>query len=97
MKGSEITKWKKYDRIEFKIDKYCLFKGDWVVYMSPGLMRMLFTFLAMGFMFLSVILILFARERLKGVLRVVTSVVAYSLMIFSGFLVIVFVIIGPSL
>jgi len=64
--------------------------------MSPGLMRMLFTFLSMGVMFLSVILILLARNRLKGFLRNFTTIIAYGLMIFSGLLVFVFVLMGPT-
>jgi hypothetical protein len=38
----------------------------------------------MGFMFLAILTIYFSRYKLKGVLRIITAIIAYLLMIVAG-------------
>ncbi|WP_053366966.1 DUF2768 domain-containing protein [Bacillus sp. FJAT-27245] len=64
--------------------------------MSPALMKMWVSLAAMGFMFISIITIYFSRYKLKGVFRFVTALFAYALMIFSGIIIFLVVMSGPT-
>lgn len=52
--------------------------------MSPAMIKMWISVAGMGFMFLSIIMIYLSRFKLKGILKVLTALVAYILMIVSG-------------
>ncbi|MDE3839411.1 DUF2768 domain-containing protein [Bacillus methanolicus] len=64
--------------------------------MSPALMKMWISFGAMGFMFLSMISIYFSRYKLKGVIRIITALIAYVLLILSGIIIFLIVFSGPT-
>ncbi|MBV7507145.1 DUF2768 domain-containing protein [Bacillus sp. sid0103] len=52
--------------------------------MSPAMFKMWVSIAGMGFMFLSIITIYLSRYKLKGVLRIITAIIAYILMIIAG-------------
>ncbi|WP_059170966.1 DUF2768 domain-containing protein [Bacillus sp. FJAT-27445] len=64
--------------------------------MSPSLMKMWVSLAAMGFMFISMIMIYFSRFKLKGVFRLISAIFAYALMILSGIIIFLVVISGPT-
>ncbi|WP_409270482.1 DUF2768 domain-containing protein [Neobacillus sp. SCS-31] len=64
--------------------------------MSPALMKMWVSLAAMGFMFISIITIYLSRYKLKGVLRFVSALFAYGLMILSGIIIFLVVVSGPT-
>ncbi|WP_316569782.1 DUF2768 domain-containing protein [Neobacillus sp. YIM B06451] len=65
--------------------------------MSPALMKMWVSLAAMGFMFISIITIYLSRYKLKGgVLRFVSALFAYALMILSGIIIFLVVVSGPT-
>lgn len=57
--------------------------------MSIGMMKMWISIAGMGFMFLSIAAIYLSRFKLKGVVKFITTMIAYILMIFSGILIVV--------
>lgn len=57
--------------------------------MSIGMMKMWISIAGMGFMFLSIAAIYLSRFKLKGVVKFITAMIAYILMIFSGILIVV--------
>ncbi|WP_170007484.1 DUF2768 domain-containing protein [Bacillus fonticola] len=65
--------------------------------MIDPLMKMWISFGAMGLMFLSVVTIYLSRYKLKGILRGITALVAYSFMIIAGFIIFIVVFSGPTL
>ncbi|WP_080548508.1 DUF2768 domain-containing protein, partial [Bacillus pseudomycoides] len=53
--------------------------------MSEGLIKMWFSLGAMGFMFIAVAFILLSRHKIKNkILKGITALVAYTLMVVSG-------------
>lgn len=64
--------------------------------MIDPLMKMWISFGAMGLMFLSVVTIYLSRYKLKGILRGITALVAYSFMIIAGFIIFIVVFSGPT-
>ncbi|MCU9593708.1 DUF2768 domain-containing protein [Caldibacillus thermolactis] len=65
--------------------------------MSPAMMKMWVSFLAMGMMFLSAVFIYLSRYKFKKKLfRVITAFVAYGLMIYAGIIMILIVFSGPT-
>jgi hypothetical protein len=59
--------------------------------LSPGMFKMWVSIAGMGFMFLAIITIYLSRYKLKGILKIITAIIAYLLLIVSGFtLLIVF-------
>lgn len=65
--------------------------------MSPSLMKMWISLSSMGFMFISIILIYLSRFKLKnGVLKFITALIAYVLMIVSGIIIFLIVFGGPT-
>ncbi|MEH7303533.1 DUF2768 domain-containing protein [Neobacillus drentensis] len=52
--------------------------------MSPAMFKMWVSIAGMGFMFLAIITIYLSRYKLKGVLRIITAIIAYILMIIAG-------------
>ena len=64
--------------------------------MSPALMKMYISFAGMGFMFLSLLSLYFSRYKLKGILKGITALLAYLLMIVSGLIIFVVVFSGPT-
>jgi len=68
-----------------------------MVNLSDALMKMWISFAAMGFMFLSVVLILFSRYKLKqGFLKGITAFIAYGCMIYAGIIIFLVVFSGPT-
>jgi len=56
------------------------------------------SFAAMGFMFLSIVLIYLSRYKLKmRFFRLLTALVAYGLMIYSGIIIFIIVFSGPTI
>jgi hypothetical protein len=56
--------------------------------MSPSMLKMWISIAGMGLMFLAILMIYLSRFKLKGVLRFVTAIFAYILMIVSGIIII---------
>ncbi|TCP31654.1 uncharacterized protein DUF2768 [Scopulibacillus darangshiensis] len=57
--------------------------------MTPGLIKMWLSFIAMGLMVLAAGMIMFGRFKLKGIFRFMLSFVAYIILLFSTFLMII--------
>jgi hypothetical protein len=55
--------------------------------MSPAMLKMWISIAGMGLMFLSIIAIYFSRFKLKGVIKIITALIAYILMILSGIVI----------
>jgi hypothetical protein len=65
--------------------------------MSPGLMKMWISLASMGFMFISIVLIFLSRFKFKkGVLKVISAIIAYLLLLVSGLIMVLVVLSGPS-
>ncbi|ALC90107.1 hypothetical protein AM500_10155 [Bacillus sp. FJAT-18017] len=64
--------------------------------MSPALMKMWISFVGMGLMAISLLTIYLSRFKLKGVLRIITAVIAYGLMVLSGIIIFLVVMSGPT-
>ncbi|MEQ6376197.1 DUF2768 domain-containing protein [Bacillaceae bacterium S4-13-58] len=65
--------------------------------MSRAMLNMYISFAGIIFMFLAIGLIMLSRYRLKGVLQVLTTILAYICMILSGLIIFYVVISGPSM
>ncbi|WP_226666885.1 DUF2768 domain-containing protein [Metabacillus litoralis] len=63
--------------------------------MSTALMKMWISFASMGFMFISIIFIYLSRFKLKGLLKVIVTILAYIFMILAGIIIIFVVLSGP--
>ncbi|OCA90940.1 hypothetical protein A8F94_03465 [Bacillus sp. FJAT-27225] len=64
--------------------------------MSPALMKMWISFVGMGLMFVSILTIYLSRYKLKGVLRLITAILAYVMMALSGLIIFLVVMSGPT-
>ncbi len=65
--------------------------------MSPALMKMWISLSGMGFMAISVFLIYFSRYKLKnGVLKAITAIIAYILLLLAGLIIFFIVLAGPT-
>lgn len=64
--------------------------------MTPALQKMWISFVAMGFMAISIFSIYFSRYKLKGIWRSLTAIIAYILMILAGLIIFVVVVSGPT-
>ena len=64
--------------------------------MTPALQKMWVSFVAMGFMGLSMFSIYFSRYKLSGFWKTVTAIIAYILMILAGLIIFVVVFSGPT-
>lgn len=65
--------------------------------MSPSLMKMWISLAGMGFMFISIILIYLSRFKFSNkVLKAITAIIAYFLMILSGIIIFFVVLSGPT-
>lgn len=65
--------------------------------MSPSLMKMWISLASMGFMFISILLIYLSRYKLRGgILKFVTALIAYILMVISGVIIFLVVFSGPT-
>lgn len=65
--------------------------------MSPSLVKMWISLAAMGFMFLSLLIIYLSRYKLKGFLRFITAFIAYGLMLLAGLIIFFVVFSGPTI
>lgn len=63
--------------------------------MSPGLMKMWVSFVAIALMFVAVISILLSRYKLSGILKAIVTILAYLCMIVAGFIIFIVVFSGP--
>jgi hypothetical protein len=63
---------------------YNSFRNKGGVLMSPGMLKMWISIAGMGLMFLAIITIYLSRYKLKGILKVLTAVLAYIFLIISG-------------
>lgn len=63
--------------------------------MTPGLLKMWISFIGIGFMFFSVIIIYLSRYKLKGFWSTITAIIAYILMILAGLIILFVVLSGP--
>ncbi|KAB2338332.1 DUF2768 domain-containing protein [Cytobacillus depressus] len=64
--------------------------------MSPSLMKMWVSLAAMGFMFISILMIYLSRYKLGGIFKALTAIIAYFLMIVSGIIIVLVVFSGPT-
>jgi uncharacterized membrane protein YjjP (DUF1212 family) len=65
--------------------------------MSPGLMRMWISFAAMGFMVISILLIMLSRYKVSNkIIKFITASIAYLLMILAGIIILIIVFSGPT-
>jgi hypothetical protein len=64
--------------------------------MSESLLRMWISIAGMGFMFLAIVLIYLSRYKFKGVIKILTGIIAYILMILSGIIIFFIVFSGPT-
>lgn len=65
--------------------------------MSPGLMRMWISISGIGFLAISVFLIYLSRYKLKNrILKGITALLAYILLVLGGLIIFIIVIAGPS-
>jgi hypothetical protein len=63
--------------------------------MSDGLLKMWFALGSMGLMFLAIVTILLSRYKLKGILKWITAIIAYTFMIVAGLIILFVVFSGP--
>ena len=63
--------------------------------MSIALMKMWISFASMGFMFIAIVFIYLSRFKLKGFLKVITTILAYIFMILAGIIILYVVLSGP--
>ncbi|TFB23959.1 DUF2768 domain-containing protein [Filobacillus milosensis] len=64
--------------------------------MSEGMLRMYISFAGMASLVISALLIVLARHKLKGIFRVIVSILAYILLIIGGFIIFFIVFSGPT-
>ncbi|NCU16372.1 DUF2768 domain-containing protein [Pallidibacillus pasinlerensis] len=65
--------------------------------MSPAMMKMWISFIAMGMMFLSAVFIYLSRYKFKKrFFRIFTAFVAYGLMIYAGIIMMLLIFSGPT-
>lgn len=66
--------------------------------MSLSMLKMWISIGAMGFMFISIIMIYLSRYKVKnGVIKFITAFIAYVLLIFSGLIIFYVVVSGPTI
>ncbi|MGO4888129.1 DUF2768 domain-containing protein [Anaerobacillus sp. MEB173] len=63
--------------------------------MSPGMLKMYISFVAMALMFVSVIAAIFGREKLKGFWKNLVLTISFICMVISGLIVFLVVFSGP--
>lgn len=63
---------------------YNSFRNKGGVLMSLGMLKMWISIAGMGLMFLAILTIYLSRYKLKGILKVLTAVLAYIFLLISG-------------
>lgn len=63
--------------------------------MTPGLIKMWISFIAMGLLVVSAFSIMISRQKLQGVWRVLLASFAYVCMIVAGIVIVLIVLTGP--
>ncbi|WP_027723758.1 DUF2768 domain-containing protein [Tuberibacillus calidus] len=63
--------------------------------MTTGMASMWLSFVAMGLMIASALLIMFSRAKVTGMIRYLLSLIAYAMFIIGGLLMFLVVISGP--
>lgn len=64
--------------------------------MSPSLLKMYISFFGMACMIISLFAIYLSRFKFKGILKGITAVIAYILMIIAGLIIFFIVFSGPT-
>ena len=64
--------------------------------MTPALQKMWISFIAMGFMALSILLIYVSRYKLRGFFKGISAIIAYILMMLAGLIILIVVLSGPT-
>ena len=64
--------------------------------MTPALQKMWISFIAMGFMALSILLIYVSRYKLRGFFKGISAAIAYILMMLAGLIILIVVLSGPT-
>jgi glucan phosphoethanolaminetransferase (alkaline phosphatase superfamily) len=73
-----------------------MFDGKGEMRMSPALMKMWISFVAMGFMVISVLTVYFTRFKVKNnVIRIILNTIAFLLIIVAGLIIFYVVFSGP--
>jgi len=73
-----------------------MFHGKGEMRMSPALMKMWISFVAMGFMFISVLTVYFTRFKVNNaIIRGILNTVAFLLIVFAGLIIFYVVFSGP--
>ncbi|AOM82795.1 DUF2768 domain-containing protein [Salisediminibacterium beveridgei] len=62
---------------------------------EDGIAKMWISFISMGLMFLSVVLTIFAKEKLRGILRYSVLTVTFIMIMVSGLIIFLVVATGP--
>ncbi|WLR43747.1 DUF2768 domain-containing protein [Bacillus carboniphilus] len=63
--------------------------------MSPGLLKMWISLIAMGLMFIAVFCVYLSRFKLKGIFKAVITIIGYICLIVSGIIIFFVVFSGP--
>ncbi|WAA10552.1 DUF2768 domain-containing protein [Fervidibacillus albus] len=65
--------------------------------MSPALLKMWISFIAIGMMFLSVFFIIISRYKVKRrFFKIILAIIAYGFMIYAGIIMFLIVLSGPT-
>jgi hypothetical protein len=73
-----------------------MFHGKGEMRMSPALMKMWISFVAMGFMFISVLTVYFTRFKIKNsIVRGILNTIAFLLIVLAGLIIFYVVFSGP--
>lgn len=65
--------------------------------MSPAMVKMWISISAMGFMFISILMIYLSRYKIKNsVIKFISAFIAYALLILSGIIIFLVVMGGPT-
>ena len=78
------------------IEYAIMVNGKGEMRMTPALMKMWISFVAMGFMFISVVTVYFTRFKIKNnVIKGILNVIAFLLIVFAGIIIFFVVFSGP--
>lgn len=73
-----------------------MFVGKGAIYMTDGLMKMWISFVGMGFMIISVLLVYFTRFKLKNrVVKGILNTISFILILLAGIIIFFVVFSGP--
>ncbi|WP_102027188.1 DUF2768 domain-containing protein [Salirhabdus sp. Marseille-P4669] len=64
--------------------------------MSESMLKMYISFAGMAFLIIAIVLIMLSRNKLKGVLSIITGIIAYIFFIVGSIIIFYIVISGPT-